>query len=196
MNGVIKNVEIDGIEFKNVFLNEDFDVAFRYSSKMPSGFGEHVFKIDEGKVIMKDYTGRVERTLVLENGFGDVIKKALINTKTIIMNDLRSLSKRFAGDLEPVIAFDLKSNESPFLFTSKTLLDKSQFSPKYNSALLYNVNQIRKKQDKTTFKDLSDMFFNLGKLLKKETPNLELKQMGENEQSDYYEVELSFLASL
>ena len=196
MKDVLRSITMGDIIFNNVFLNEDKDIAFRYCSAYPNGYGEYIFKIKEGQIIVKSLDGKIIDTLTRENGFDFKTKKALFDSKNIISKDIMSLSKRLESDMEKIIVFSLNDDKIPYLFTSQTILDNGAYSPKYNSALLYHINKHRGIGGKSIFKDISDMLLSLGKLLKPETSNMKLKTMGKEGSSKYYELDLSYLANL
>lgn len=196
MEGVLKSVSIGNIVFNRVFVNEDKDISFKYCSAFPNGSGDSIFKLDTSEIIFNDIFGKEIGRQTIEGGFDDDFKKALTETRRIILKDVLVMSKKLELDVEKIIAFDLKDEKSPFLFTTKTYLENGGYSSKYNGAILYNINKMREKNGKDTFGSMEDMLHSLGRLFKLKSKDMETKMMDENNSSPYYEVSLSYLADL
>lgn len=132
------DIQIKKMKLFNMFLDEDMMPCFKRSN-MLEGFHKYKIDLDKEELIVDNKSYPLRKFGNPQEAL-EVIEKE----KNKIKKDLLSFSELLKNNLENVMVLNLGNYES-FYITSQTIIEKRHYSKKFNNALLYHINLIRKE---------------------------------------------------
>lgn len=130
------------ILFSYPYLNEQKDLIFKHNDVL--GFYPFVFNENRKTIELGD--SKKVGIKLSEQEFD-----LCVEIKKNIINNINKLIKKFLNGSEKVLVFETDTDNFPFYFSSRTILENSKYSCKYQTALVYSFNTLLK----SCAKDLS-----------------------------------------
>lgn len=169
MKHYIDRIEVKGKKgtavFYGLFFNEDNKLEFKYSNLAMFKNKRILFEKERESLLIEGFDKKIYIRLSPE----DVQNLSLFEEE--IKKELISLYKNITNGTEKLLCMDTGYEKYPYLITTETIIENGEYSPKYNTALVYAFSSQNLKKHSintnTDFKDFTDLQMKLGKAVKK-----------------------------